>query len=164
MKFNTSSSFHFQLCTIINIIQNVKIFVYIKFSCIKIMKVTSFIFQYRIKAISQQQKLFGGIWEAPSSYSFVSTNNSQTDVNLLKKFGNWAYSGDGRGSSFRRRMPWLCNCDDVFLTTDNGINNDSWWGCLVQEQSRHYGLAPIITVYNPAESVSYWLRESRTGE
>ena len=114
-------------------------------------------FQYRIEANDRQQ--LGGIWEAPSSYSFLCANNSQTDVQLLKKFGDWVYST----YSVKRRMPWLCNCDNIFLTTDDGVITNKWWGCLVQEHTSNFRLTPFI-MGNTTHTLYYWMRENRTGE
>ena len=100
----------------------------------------------------------------PSSYSFVNANNLQTDVNLLKKFGNWNYSEDGDTLSVHRRMPWLCNCHDIFLTTDDGIISNFWYGCLVQEHNTMYGLGPLVKRFDPTETLYYWMRENRTGK
>ena len=46
---------------------------------------------------------WGGIWKAPRSYSFVKTDNSQTGVQLTKKFDEWDYAWYG----LQKRMPWL---------------------------------------------------------
>lgn len=46
---------------------------------------------------------WGGIWRAPSSYSFVATDNSQTNVELLQRFDNWIYEDYG----IEKRMPWI---------------------------------------------------------
>lgn len=46
---------------------------------------------------------WGGIWKAPRSYSFVNNDNSQTGVELTKKFDKWEYSWYG----LQKTMPWL---------------------------------------------------------
>ena len=65
--------------------------------------------------------------------------------------------------SFNRRMPWLCNCKDIFLTTDDGIEGN-WWGCLVQERSTSFGLGPLVYGFGATETLYYWIRENRTGK
>ena len=46
---------------------------------------------------------WGGIWEAPRSYTFTAEDNKQTGVELVKKFDNWAYANNG----IEQRMPWI---------------------------------------------------------
>ncbi len=43
--------------------------------------------QYRLEAT--QRGRWGGIFQVPRAYSFVSTSNLQTDVRLLLKFDSW---------------------------------------------------------------------------
>lgn len=84
-------------------------------------------FQYMIDAGSRNS--FGGIWTANGNYSFVKTDNTQTDVILNTKFGNWNYvSEDG----IMQRMPWYSSIAGGgcgIITTDNGSGN--WWGTLI---------------------------------
>lgn len=84
-------------------------------------------FQYMIDAGSRNN--FGGIWTANGNYSFVKTDNTQTDVTLNPKFGNWNYvSEDG----IMQRMPWYSTTAGGgcgVITTDDGFGN--WWGTLI---------------------------------
>lgn len=80
-------------------------------------------FQYMIDATTRNS--YGGIWTANGSYSFVKTDNSQTNITLNTKFGNWNYVND---NGISERMPWYQN-DCGAITTDNGGGN--WWGTLV---------------------------------
>jgi hypothetical protein len=84
-------------------------------------------FQYMIDAGSRGS--FGGIWTANGNYSFVNTNNTQTNVDLNTKFGNWNYvSEDG----IMQRMPWYSTISGGgcgIITTDDGSGN--WWGTLI---------------------------------
>ncbi|XP_073247149.1 uncharacterized protein [Porites lutea] len=59
-------------------------------------------FQYMMDANSRRH--WGGIFRAPSSYSFMATNDKQTNVQLLRKFNNWEYSW---WKSLNKRMPWF---------------------------------------------------------
>jgi hypothetical protein len=97
-------------------------------------------FQYMIDATSRES--FGGIWTANGNYSFTKTDNSQTDVTLNTKFGNWNYvSEDG----LSQRMPWYsatAGGGRGIITTDNGIGN--WWGTLISSDA----------VWNPAPWIS----------
>ena len=72
---------------------------------------------------------FGGIWTANGNYSFTKTDNSQTDVTLNTKFGNWNYVSE---NGLSQRMPWYSTTAGSgagIITTDNGVGN--WWGTLI---------------------------------
>ena len=61
-------------------------------------------------------------------------------------------------------MPWLCNCDNVFLTTYDGVSH-YWFGSLVQEKdTAGYGVGPLVHGFGPTKTLYYWMRENRTGE
>ena len=72
-------------------------------------------FQYMIDAGSRRSH--GGIWTANSTYSFVSTSNTQTNLTLNTKFGTWNYVGSNNGMA--QRMPWRST------TTGAGCGNVS---------------------------------------
>ena len=102
---------------------------------------------------------YGGIWRAPKTYSFVARNNSQTNVELVKKFSDWEYSY----LSIQKRMPWVCvedYCQGIFLTAsyDNGF-----WGSIVTGLSygNDFGLpAPWMEEEQMSPGVIwYWIRE-----
>ena len=84
-------------------------------------------FQYMIDATTRGS--FGGIWTANGNYSFIKTNNTQTNITLDVKFGNWNYvTEDG----LSQRMPWYSNTSGGgygLITTDDGSGN--WWGTLI---------------------------------
>lgn len=80
-------------------------------------------FQYMIDATTRGSH--GGIWTANGNYSFVKTDNSQTNITLDTKFGTWNYVND---NGISERMPWYQN-DCGTITTDNGGGN--WWGTLI---------------------------------
>ncbi|MBT6704450.1 MAG: hypothetical protein HN879_06280 [Flavobacteriaceae bacterium] len=80
-------------------------------------------FQYMIDATSRRS--YGGIWTANGNYSFVKTDNSQTNITLDTKFGTWNYVND---DGISERMPWYQN-DCGAITTDNGGGH--WWGTLI---------------------------------
>jgi len=74
-------------------------------------------FQYMMDANSRRH--WGGIFQAPSSYSFMATNSKQTDVKLIRKFSNWEYSW---WKSLNKRMPWFDangNHNKALLTTSD---------------------------------------------
>ena len=81
-------------------------------------------FQYMIDAYQRNQ--FGGIWSAPSGYTFLNTNNTQTSITLGIKFGTWNYNDN----SIEQRMPWR-NPTRTFLSTSLNNIGPSWWGTLV---------------------------------
>ncbi|UFH34955.1 fibrinogen-like YCDxxxxGGGW domain-containing protein [Flavobacterium acetivorans] len=112
-------------------------------------------FQYMIDATTRMS--FGGIWTANGNYSFVKTDNSQTNITLNTKFGTWNYvSNDG----ISERMPWHQN-DCGTITTDDGGGN--WWGTLI---STCNGWNPTPWIDNAGGGVSnpnpdiiwYWVR------
>jgi hypothetical protein len=81
------------------------------------------VFQYMLDATSRGR--YGGIWSAPSSYSFIKTDNSQINVTLDTKFGTWNYNDQ----SIEQRMPWMSH-DCALLTTSND-SAGNWWGTLI---------------------------------
>ena len=82
-------------------------------------------FQYMIDATNRGT--FGAIWTANGDYSFVNTNNLQTDITIDTKFGTWNYVNNG---GINKRMPWYNNSEYGIITTDDGAG--SWWGTLIQ--------------------------------
>jgi hypothetical protein len=81
-------------------------------------------FQYMMDATTRGD--WGGIWTANGTYSFVNTNNTQTDVTLDTKFGNWNYNNSG----VEQRMPWYSGNNCGVLTTSESPSGE-WWGSLV---------------------------------
>lgn len=61
-------------------------------------------FQYMMDANTRRS--FGGIWTVNQPYSFVSRSNTNTDITINTKFGNWNYF---EGGGFGPRMPWWTN-------------------------------------------------------
>ncbi len=118
-------------------------------------------FQYMIDAGSRRS--FGGIWTANGSYSFVKTDNSQTDVTINTKFGNWNYNTANNGIS--QRMPWYSNTTGSgtgYITLASGTGN--WWGTLVAN-NQYYSPSPWLsdasggTSTNPNPGIIwYWVR------
>ena len=68
-------------------------------------------------SLSSLQGHWGGIWEVPRSYSFVSKENRQTLVELKTKFDNWQYADRG----IEQRMPWVAN--GSLTTSEDGNEN-----------------------------------------
>lgn len=116
-------------------------------------------FQYMIDANTRRS--FGGIWTANGNYSFISPNNSQTDVTVNTKFGNWNYAANNNGIS--QRMPWYWNSGGpAFITLASGTGN--WWGTLLSNNS-FYTPSPWISDAGGGTSTSpnpgiiwYWVR------
>jgi hypothetical protein len=103
-------------------------------------------FEYMIDAGSRGR--YGGIWTANGAYSFVKTNNSQTDVTVTTKFDNWNYNSANNGIS--QRMPWYTSTTGSgtgYLTLSTGSGN--WWGTMVSN--------------NPGYSPSPWLSDASGG-
>ena len=108
-------------------------------------------FQYMMEA--NQRGNWGGIWTANGDYSFVNSDNSQTDVSLYSKFGVWDYAD----SNVEQRMPWYTN-DYATLTTSNSANGE-WWGTLVSP-TQYFNPAPWMggaEMGNPG-IIWYWVR------
>ena len=70
------------------------------------------------------QGRWGGVWRAPRDYTFVATDNKQTNVELVKKFDKWKYDDYG----VEKRMPWISGPK---LTTSRNATGDRQWGTLI---------------------------------
>jgi hypothetical protein len=110
-------------------------------------------FQYMIDATERGR--WGGIWTANGNYSFVNTDNTQTDITLDTKFDNWEYANDG----VEARMPWYTSDGSPTLTTNvNGFDDGAWWGTLVSTTA-YFNPAPWMSSYNANPGVIwYWVR------
>ncbi|MFD3293382.1 fibrinogen-like YCDxxxxGGGW domain-containing protein [Aquirufa sp. KTFRIE-69F] len=118
-------------------------------------------FQYMIDATNR--KSYGGIWTANGNYSFVNTDNSQTNVTVDKKFNKWEYVANNMGLS--QRMPWYSSTAGSgygLLTICDGTGN--WWGTLI---STFYGYPPVPWISNAGTGgdvnefpgiIWYWVR------
>jgi len=115
-------------------------------------------FQYMIDATIRGSS--GGIWTANGSYSFVKIDNSQTNVTLNTKFGNWNYVSE---NGLLQRMPWYSSSAGGgcgVITTDDG--NGNWWGTMISL----CGWSPTPWIYdagggtaNPDPQILwYWVR------
>jgi hypothetical protein len=80
-------------------------------------------FQYMIDAYQRNQ--FGGIWSAPSGYTFLKTDNTQTSITLDIKFGTWNYND----ASIEQYMPWRSTSSGLLTTSSNP--GGEWWGTLI---------------------------------
>lgn len=118
-------------------------------------------FQYMIDA--SNRKSFGGIWTAKGNYSFISTSNTQTDIELNTRFGSWVYDTE---QGISKRMPWRsidAGAGNGLFTTDDGTLN--WWGTLISK-SGSYSPTPWISTAATGGSTSsanpgiiwYWVR------
>jgi hypothetical protein len=111
-------------------------------------------FQYMIEA--NERNRWGAIWTAVENYSFVATNNSQTNLIINRKFDNWNYDNNG----VEARMPWYtANTSPTLTTNVNGYSDGSWWGTLVTTQAG-WTTAPWMGsqgMASPAR-IWYWVR------
>jgi hypothetical protein len=80
-------------------------------------------FQYMMDA--NQRNQFGGIWSAPSGYTFLKTDNTQTSITLDIKFGTWNYND----ASIEQYMPWRSTSSGLLTTSSNP--GGEWWGTLI---------------------------------
>lgn len=117
-------------------------------------------FQYMIDATTRNS--FGGIWTANGNYSFVKTDNTQTDVTLNTKFGNWNYVSE---NGIMQRMPWYSTSAGGgcgIITTDDGSGN--WWGTILTRSDCGWAPTPWIEnagggTPNPHPGIMwYWVR------
>jgi hypothetical protein len=113
-------------------------------------------FQYMIDATTRGD--WGGIWTANGNYSFVASDNSQTNITLNTKFGNWDYDDGG----LEERMPWYAADYYPTLTTNvNNFNDGAWWGTLVTLDSG-WGWNPSPYMGNSGNGwpgvIWYWVR------
>ncbi len=118
-------------------------------------------FEYMIDAGSRGR--YGGIWTANGAYSFVKTDNSQTDVTVTTKFDNWNYNSANNGIS--QRMPWYTSTTGSgtgYLTLSTGSGN--WWGTMVSN-NQYYSPSPWLsdasggTASSPNPGIIwYWVR------
>jgi hypothetical protein len=112
---------------------------------------------------ADSRRSFGGIWTANGSYSFVKTDNSQTDVTINTKFGNWNYNTANNGIS--QRMPWHSNTTGSgtgYITLASGTGN--WWGTMVAN-NQYYSPSPWLSDASGGTSTNqnpgiiwYWVR------
>ncbi|MBB1193212.1 hypothetical protein DNC80_05950 [Flavobacterium sp. SOK18b] len=108
-------------------------------------------FQYMIEASARGR--WGGIWTANLAYSFVNTNNTQTNITLDTKFDSWNYNNDG----IEQIMPWYANGSQGAITTSSDPNG-AWWGTLVSTNG--FSPAPWMGCCgndNPG-IIWYWVR------
>ena len=119
-------------------------------------------FQYMIDA--NTRKSYGGIWTANGTYSFINGNNTQSNVDIIIKFGlngsvgTWSYNDGG----IEKIMPWYSNCSG-YLTTSSACGGGSWWGTIISQPS--WAPAPWISsgcgtegcMQNPG-IIWYWVR------
>ena len=108
-------------------------------------------FQYMIDANTRGN--WGAIWTANGAYSFVKTNNTQTDITINTKFGSWDYNGSG----VEQIMPWYAPGSAGTITTSSDANSD-WWGTLVSTAG--FGPAPWMGCCEMSDPgiIWYWVR------
>ena len=86
--------------------------------------------------------------------SFVSENNQQTEVNLVKRFDNWQYNWQ---DSLEKRMPWLGARQSLLTTSTHSDYSD--WGSIISEKKSN-NPAPWIYGGMPNPGVIwYWVNE-----
>lgn len=83
-------------------------------------------FQYMMDANTRNS--YGGIWTANQPYSFISKSNTNTDITINIKFGNWNYF---EGGGFGPRMPWWTNLTSEGIITTSQSGTSYWWGTLI---------------------------------
>lgn len=83
-------------------------------------------FQYMMDANTRGS--YGGIWTVNQPYSFVSRVNTNTDITINTKFGNWNYF---EGGGFGPRMPWWTTRTSEGIITTSQSGTSYWWGTLI---------------------------------
>lgn len=108
-------------------------------------------FQYMIDAATRGN--WGGIWTANQAYSFVNSNNTQTDITLNTTFGSWTYNDSG----IEKIMPWYSSGSQGAITTSNDANGN-WWGTLVSTNG--FNPAPWMGCCGNSDPgiIWYWVR------
>ena len=111
-------------------------------------------FQYMLDANTRGS--FGGIWTANQSYSFISRDNTSTDITLNTKFGTW--NNDNSGNTVQNRMPWWTSLTTNGIITTDDVGTTLWWGTLISLGS-NWNPAPWMSTEMPAPGVIwYWVR------
>lgn len=105
-------------------------------------------FQYRIEADGENR--WGAIWEAPLDYTFLSTCDKQTQVEIIKKFDSW-----DENSNLAKRMPRLGLTSNLLLSSTSVVDDTT--GTLVYNSAAG---SPTYLKERPNPSVvRYWMRE-----
>ncbi|KAK3716434.1 hypothetical protein QZH41_016845, partial [Actinostola sp. cb2023] len=107
-------------------------------------------FQYRIEADGQNQ--YGGIFDASREYTFTSTCDKQTKVQLIENFNNISKS-----TNLASRMPRLGMSSDIFLSTGSTANDAS--GSIVYNDKSSDSLSYLPSLKPKPGVVRYWMRE-----
>ncbi|XP_032229700.2 uncharacterized protein LOC5505409 [Nematostella vectensis] len=107
-------------------------------------------FQYKIEADGRNQ--FGGIWDAPLSYSFLSACDKQTKVKLVEPFNNLP-----NDSRLNKIMPRLGLAPNIFLTSASDFQDLS--GSLIYNTDENYSASYLPGVKPNPGVVRYWIRE-----
>ncbi|MRX48548.1 fibrinogen-like YCDxxxxGGGW domain-containing protein [Pedobacter puniceum] len=112
-------------------------------------------FQYMIDASARRR--YGGIWTANQAYTFVKTDNSQTNVTRNTAWDTYDYSLS-LTNSIQPRMPWRGNIanNNAFITTDDGTGN--WWGTLVTSNTTWDPSPWIENLIQSPGIIWYWVR------
>ena len=92
--------------------------------------------------------MWGGIWETEKGYSLVSTSAQQTNIKILKKFGNW----DETNNNLNKRVPYIKQYKSY--TTSESSSDSS--GTLVAESP---GAVYIKGSKPSPRLVRLWVRE-----
>ncbi|KAI8497393.1 hypothetical protein Bbelb_246990, partial [Branchiostoma belcheri] len=116
-------------------------------------------FHYRIEV--GPNRYWGGVWEAPKSYSLVHGSPHQTDINILRRYGPWTH-GEG---SLGHRLPWVPNApaSPALLTTSSLADGNVPWGTLIarapRTQDKNVKNMIADRLSGQDLSVRYWIRE-----
>ena len=105
-------------------------------------------FQYRIEADGKNR--WGGIWEAPRDYIFLSTREKETQVKLVKKFDSW-----DENSNLGKRMPRLGLTSNILLSSAALADDTS--GAMVFNSGA--GSLKYLKEKPTPSVVRYWMRE-----
>lgn len=106
--------------------------------------------KYRLEAVQAGSN--GGIWEAPGEYSFVKTDATQVDVNIIKKFKShdpnvneeWEYENPAENNpgNIEKRMPWITGGTAILTTSSDP--DSMYYGSVAQSVANEYSPAPWI--------------------
>eukprot|EP00047_Mylnosiga_fluctuans_P000295 m.190484 g.190484 ORF g.190484 m.190484 type:complete len:1020 (+) comp10042_c1_seq5:75-3134(+) len=101
---------------------------------------------------------WGGVWNVPSTYTFVKTSATQTLGAPNITWSGWTYNDNG----IEAYMPWLhtavCTNSYALLTTSS-LPCTNWWGTLIASGGAWVPAPWISPAMEGPGKIWYWLRE-----
>ena len=119
-----------------------------------------FVSPRRIEVGGRQR--WGGIWQAPSSYTLSGSYSNQTEgVQLVRMFDSWGPPSSGTPQNM---VPWVnrraAYGGNPLLSTTSELEGE-WWGTLVTANV-NFGVSPWIREVHASTKNGvrlYWIRK-----